>query len=264
MPHASRHTGATGATVPQADQYLTDTDLVVVGDAVVRGNLDLRGSGLERRIGIAHIASNFTTASTSYVDITGASLTITVPTPANLEVVCWLPVLIEEAIAGATAVTSGSRTSGVVTMNSTAHGLTTGRIASVSVADATYNGNYVVASVPTANQFTYAQAALGDDAASGTGLVAPAGNPGAGADIRLVVGASTVIQADSTLRAVTANQAQSFWMRAPLPCSTYTPVAGQQVTFKLQMKSTHATSDASIFVDFAGPQNIAYLEALRA
>lgn len=274
MPKASRYGGASVGgqflvdqkVLPNTDFQLagTQSDLQVDGNVNVGGNLTLSGSGLDRRIGIAHIASNFTTASTSYVDVTGATLSITIPTPANFELVAWLPLLIEEAIGGQTAVTSGSRTSGVVTMNSTAHGLKRDQLAQVTVADTTYNGIYVVQSVPTANQFLYNQTGLGDDAASGTGVVGVAGNPGAGADLRLVRGSNVVVTADSTPRATVGNQVMSFYLRAPIPAPIYTPTAGTTETFKLQVKSTHATSDVSVFVDFAGLNNVAYLEALRA
>lgn len=234
------------------------------GLAAHAADLSLHGGG--QRLGIAHIAANFTTASTSFVDIPGSSLTVTIPSTGKLVLAAWLPLLIEEAIAGQASVSSGSRTSGVTTMNtSAAHGFTPGQIVVVNVADTTYNGAFVVASTPSSTQFTYAQTGVANDAASGTGTVGLINNPGGGADVQLVYGAgNSIITADSTPRADIGNQAFSFWLRAPLPAPIYTPPPSTSVTFKLQMRSTHATSDASVFVDFIGLKNVAYLEALTA
>lgn len=274
MARNTRSGGATAAgvaipdrqlLVPNTDVTLTGTsNLTVPGDLNVVGDVNVTG-GVMRRIGYAGIASNFTTASTTYTDITGGSLTVTIPDSGNLLLVAWLPLLVEEAIAGQAAVASGARSSGTVTMNtSAAHGFTTGEIVTVTVADTTYNGTYVV-TVTDADTFTYSQSALGNDASSGTGVAGKTGNVGGGADIRLVTGAGpTVITADSTPRAQFANQPMSFFLRAELPASTHTPTPGTEVTYKLQAKSTHATSDLSVFVDFAGPQNVAYLAAWAA
>jgi hypothetical protein len=261
-----KNTGGTTAAgnATRDQQPITGVDLDLVGDMVVRGNLTLRGSGLDRRIGIAHADANQTVSATSYTDLTGLTLTITVPPTGEFELVGSLPLLIEEAIAGQAAVASGARSSGTVTMNtSAAHGFTTGEIVTVTVADTTYNGTYVV-TVTDADTFTYSQSALGNDASSGVGVAGKAGNPGAGADIALTLADNTVITTDSTPRAVTGNQVMSFFIRAPIPCSTHAPAAGTEVTYKLRMRTTHATSDASTFVTFVGPVNIAYLEALSA
>lgn len=69
----------------------------------------------------------------------------------------------------AVAISSGSRTDDVVTINtSTDHLLKPGDLVLVDVTDATYDGQFTVLDTPTATQFTYAQTAA-DDASAGTG-----------------------------------------------------------------------------------------------
>lgn len=138
----------------------------------------LHGGG--RRLAIAHLAANFTTASITYVDIPGATCTFTVPANGKFVAEAWLPLLVEEA----------ARTG----------------------------------------------------------------------DIRMVFGAVPSIITADTVRSAAANQAMSFHLRAALPAPIWTPTASSTQTVKLQMKTSVATSDLSVFVDFAGLQNLAYLE----
>jgi hypothetical protein len=57
----------------------------------------------------------------------------------------------------ATAISSMSRSSGIVTVNQNSHGYSVGSYVSVVGATSSFNGQFIVASTPTANQFTFAQ-----------------------------------------------------------------------------------------------------------
>lgn len=75
------------------------------------------------------------------------------------------------AAQAARTVSNKALTSNVATLTtSTAHGFTTGREVVVAGVDATFNGTYTIASVPTSTTFTYAKTAadVASTAASGT------------------------------------------------------------------------------------------------
>jgi hypothetical protein len=57
----------------------------------------------------------------------------------------------------ATAITSMARSSNIVTVNQTAHGYSVGSYISIVGATTSFNGQFIVASTPTVDQFTFAQ-----------------------------------------------------------------------------------------------------------
>lgn len=164
----------------QWQQILTDPPDAITPPALAAHAADRALHGGARRLAVAHVAANFTTASTSYVDIPGATCTFTVPDNGKLVAEAWLPLLVEESAR---------------------------------------NG-----------------------------------------DIRMVYGATPSLITADTVRSATTNQAMSFHLRAALPAPIWTPAPGSVQTVKLQMKTSIASSDLSVFVDFAGLQNLAYLE----
>ena len=129
----------------------------------------LHGGG--QRIFAANVSANFTTASTSFVDLPGATATFTVP-DRPFAVFAQIPVFVEEA-----------------------------------------------------NQ---------------------------GGDLQLLAG-STVVTAAAIPRQSIAgpSNTMAFGSQAPLP--VWNPTPGSNVTVKVQMKSSVATSDLTVFVDFGGP-----------
>lgn len=173
------------ATVPTTggpyrwDEILTDAPATVTDSAlsVHASETDLHGGGQE--LAYAGISTNFSTSSTSYVDITGLSVVVVAPSrPYVLET--WMPLLIEEA--------------------------------------------------------------------------------GRTVDVQMVLGTTTVITANS-VKSVSSGQAVPFHLRARLPANVQTPTAGSSYTYKLQIKTSQTSSDASVFVSFIGPVNVAYLQA---
>ena len=69
-------------------------------------------------------------------------------------------------------VSNKALTSNVATLTtSTAHGLAVGQWVTVAGVDATFNGDYVVASVPTSTTFTYSKTAANVPSAAATGTV---------------------------------------------------------------------------------------------
>lgn len=78
------------------DQILTDAPASVTDSALSAhaGSITLHGGGQE--LAFAGLSANFTTSSTSYVDITGLSITFTAPSrPFVIE--AWMSLLVEEA-----------------------------------------------------------------------------------------------------------------------------------------------------------------------
>lgn len=79
---------------------------------------------------------------------------------------------IESLVTGALASVTGAASAGVVTMTSTAHGYRVGETVRVKGATpAQANGVFTIASVPTANTFTYAASGIADGALTGTLVV---------------------------------------------------------------------------------------------
>lgn len=111
MGKATRHTAPTaaGVTPRHSDVLLPNDDVLVGGDLTIRGDLRIVGSADEDLHGggqllfKADVGANFVTASTSFVDLTGAnSGTFTIPDgPFAIE--AQVPLTIEEANQGAEA-----------------------------------------------------------------------------------------------------------------------------------------------------------------
>lgn len=150
------------------------------GLAAHAADVTLHGGG--QRLGIAHLA-NQSTASTTFVDVPGAVLTLTNPTPAELAFNVDLPL-----------------------------------------------------SVTTIGQ-------------SG--------------EFRVLAG-STVIGSRFGQKAQVANHAMTFTWRVPLDNTLYTPVAGAQVTYKLQWRNDGGTGGVAIVTEFGVPINTGSLEAVTA
>ncbi len=140
----------------------------------------LHGGGQE--LALANVSANFSTASTTFVDVPGASITFIVPSRPFV-VTFSVPVNVEEA--------------------------------------------------------------------------------GQGAEMRIVGGATpTQIDWDFTPRATVAGQVFKQFLRARVPCPTFTPTPGTSVTFKGQVRTIVATSDVSIVVDFGGPFQLSQLHVV--
>jgi hypothetical protein len=94
-------------------------------------------------------------------------------------------------------------------------------------------------------------------------LYTPVASSGAGANstVQLVTG-STVLVSD-TFKAPAANDGAGLYMRQRFPSSMHTAAPGTQVTYKAQLKSAFTTSTATVFVDFAGRINPAFIRAYR-
>lgn len=73
---------------------------------------------------------------------------------------------------------------------------------------------------------------------------------------------STVIWSRQTIIGQAAAQALSFQGRCALPNTLYTPVAGATVTYKLQWKTSIATSDLAIVTEFGVPVNSGFIEVV--
>jgi hypothetical protein len=153
------------------DQILTQPPgaLTPSGLAAHAADTGLHGGG--QRIFAANVDANFTTASTSFVDLPGATATFTVP-DRPFAVFLQLPVFVEEA-----------------------------------------------------NQ---------------------------GGDIQILTGSTVVTAAAINRQSIAGpSNTMAFGFQAPLP--VWNPTPGTSVTVKVQMKSSVATSDLTVFVNFGGP-----------
>lgn len=228
------------------DQILTDAPGTLTDSALSahESDADLHGGG--QLLAYAGISSNFTTTSVTPTDVTGLSITFTVPDRPYV-VECGALVLIEEGIQGQVAVSSGVRAStGLVTLTTAvAHGWVGGRLVNVTVADSTYNGSYQIATVPTTTSLTYTQSGLGTDAAAGTGVVGPVGTPGAAASLTLALSDNTQLGVDGQ-RAETSNDQKFLNRRVVVPNWFHAPTAGSSVTYKVRANSSVTTSDVTL------------------
>lgn len=84
---------------------------------------------------------------------------------------------------------------------------------------------------------------------------------GATGSIQALAG-STVVVSDA-FRAPANNTAAGIYARTRFPSSMHTAVPGTQVTYKLQLKSSFTTTAVSLFVDFGGRVNPAFIRAFR-
>lgn len=153
------------------DQIETDPPAVLdpSGLSSHAANTTLHGGG--QRIFAANVSANFTTASTTFVDLPGATATFTVPSR-PFAVFAQIPVFVEEA-----------------------------------------------------NQ---------------------------DGDVQILAGSTVVTAAKIPRQAIAGpSNTMAFGFQAPLP--VWNPTAGTSVTVKVQLKSSVATSDLTVFVDFAGP-----------
>jgi hypothetical protein len=228
----------------RVDQILTTAPAAVdpSGLAAHAANALLHGGG--QLLGYADRATSFPVTSTSPTDVTGLTITFVVP-PGPFVLECGAFCLVEEGIAGAAAVTSGSRTSGVSTLNTAAaHGLTAGQVAVINVQDTTYNGAFALAT-GSGTTLTYAQTGVANDAASGTGTVGSAASPGGGGTLILALSDNTVIGQDGT-RARVSNDLAFVSRRVVLPNWFHTPTPGATVTYKVRANTSHVTSDFTL------------------
>jgi hypothetical protein len=159
------------------DQILTDPPAALTPSGLAAHAADTAVHGGGQRIFAANVAANFTTASTTYVDLPGATATFTIPAR-PFAVFLQLPVFVEES--------------------------------------------------------------------------------NASGDIQILAG-STVVTAAAINRQTIAgpSNTMAFGFQAPLPI--WNPTPGTSVTVKVQMKSSVATSDLTVFVDFGGPVATAQL-----
>lgn len=186
MPRTTRHTPPTApGGVTRTEEYQPNANQVIGGNLRVRGDLELVGAadqsihGGGQRIFNANVGANITTASTSFVDIPGATGTFTVPSrPFVVE--GQFPITIEEA--------------------------------------------------------------------------------NRSAEVRIMAG-STMIAWTFAGPFPTAGATFTCQFKAHVPSLTWAPVANTEVTVRATLKTSIASSDASIIVDFAGPFNIAQLSA---
>ena len=80
--------------------------------------------------------------------------------------------------------------------------------------------------------------------------------------MQIVVGTSTLIVSD-TFRSPAANTGDLLQLKARIPYSMHTPAPGSSVTYKAQIKSSSTAATASVFVDFAGRLNPAFIRGYR-
>ncbi len=73
-----------------------------------------------------------------------------------------------------------------------------------------------------------------------------------------LLGGSTTLGSDD-VRSGAATVGDNLRITHRIPSSMYAPAPGSSVTFKCQLKTSVATSDASVFVDFAGRVNPCYI-----
>lgn len=227
------------------DQILASAPATISDSALAthEASTSLHGGG--QLLAYADRSTNFTTAATSPTDVTGLTITFTVPAVPYV-VECGAFCVLEEGIAGQATVSSGSRTSGVVTLNTSAvHGLTVGQIVLVNVADTTYNGTYAVASVPTTSSLTYAQSALGNDASSGTGTVGAANAPGGAGTLSITLSNNTVV-GQNGVRAQVSTDLKFLNRRVVVPNWFHIPTAGTSITYKVRANSSAASSDLTL------------------
>lgn len=227
------------------DQILTDApaSITASGLSVHASSTSLHGGG--QRLGYADRSTSFTTSSPTPTDVTGLTITFTVPSVPYV-VECASFCILEEGIAGQATVSSGVRNSGVSTLTTAAaHGFTVGQIVTVNVADTTYNGSYAVASTPTTTSLTYAQSALGNDAAAGTGFVGPVAGAGGAGSILITLSDNTVIGQDG-VRAQTNNDLRFLNRRVVVPNWFHTPTAGSSITYKVRANTSVASSDLTL------------------
>lgn len=90
------------ATVPASggpyrwDQVLTDAPASITDSALSAHASDTSLHGGGQELAYAGLSTNFATSSTSYVDVTGASITVVAPARPYV-VEAWLPLFVEEA-----------------------------------------------------------------------------------------------------------------------------------------------------------------------
>jgi hypothetical protein len=91
----------------------------------------------------------------------------------------------------------------------------------------------------------------------------PLFNNTSGADSSVqIVNGSTVLVAD-TFRAPGANTGDLLQLKARIPYSIHTPAPGSTQTYKVQIASSTTVSLTTVFVDFAGRVNPAFIRAYR-
>lgn len=227
------------------DQILASVPAAISDSALAAHSASTTLHGGGQMLAYADRSTSFTTSSASPTDVTGLTITFTVPTVPYV-VECGAFCLLEEGIAGQATVSSGVRTSGVVTMTTAAsHGFTVGQVVTPAVADVTYNGSYAIASVPTVTSFTYAQSALGNDAAAGTGFVGPVAGAGGAGSLLITLSNNTVIGQDG-VRAQTNNDLRFLNRRVPVPNWFHIPTAGTSITYKVRANTSVASSDLTL------------------
>jgi len=84
---------------------------------------------------------------------------------------------------------------------------------------------------------------------------------GQGAEMR-ILGGATQVDWDFTPRASVAGQTFKQRLVARIPAPTFSPTPGDSVTYKAQLRTIAASSNASITVDFGGPFQLSQLHAV--
>lgn len=79
-----------------------------------------------------------------------------------------------------------------------------------------------------------------------------------------VLAGSTVIGSRFGPKAQVANHAMTFGWRIPLPNTLYTPVAGAQVTYKVQWRNEGGTGGIAVVTEFGAPVNTGSFEAVNS
>jgi hypothetical protein len=92
-----------------------------------------------------------------------------------------------------------------------------------------------------------------------TPLVVP--TSGVQAAVQIVNG-STVMISDA-FRAAAANDGVGLYLRQRFPSSMHSPAPGSLQTYRVQFKSSTTATAISIFVDFGGRVNPAYIRGVR-
>lgn len=83
------------------------------------------------------------------------------------------------------------------------------------------------------------------------------------ADVSMQILAGSSLLVSDTFRAPAANTGDLLQLKARVPFSMHTPAPGSSVTYKAQIKSSMTTATASVFVDFGGRLNPAFIRGYR-
>lgn len=126
----------------------------------------------------------------------------------------WLYAQLNNPFSAALAVSNKALTSNVATITtSAAHGLFVGDTVKITGVDTTFNGTWVIATVPSTTTFTYTRTAANVTSASASGSVYPAATA-ASQNVRLTIQFGGVTAVDDDITYTMTNQ-NGLYLIAP-------------------------------------------------